>query len=172
MGCDGGNLSSTIFFLVYNAVAVLIGVLYKDDCKNGADFYLLAAGGLGVAVSALTLVVILIMKYACQGKDIVKMCAVVWFLRLAVSITQVIVMFWGFGAIFPKYANWKNDEDSKKLDTYCASVPMMFAFVILTIKCIVFIFFSLIVSCCLCCCATRLAALFGASENEANKSGA
>jgi len=174
---QGGNLKSTSFFLILNAAAVLVGALFKDQCNNGAAEYLLAAGALGLAVSALTLLIILFLRYVFKGGLISggegcalgAGCCLYFFLQLAIFFTQVIIMFWGFAVILPAYSTWTYDEDDMKNDNsnYCAKAPFMFAFVITVIKCVLFVAAAPVLLICCCCCAGAAGVAAASQDSKA-----
>merc|ERR1719464_1156351 len=59
-------------------------------------------------------------------------CCLHWLVQLAVFVTQIVIVIWGFAVIFPEYATWEYlDQNS---DNYCHYTPFMFAFVLLIIQ--------------------------------------
>lgn len=172
---SGGNVKSTSFFLILNAAAVLVGALFKDQCNNGAAEYLLAAGALGLAVSALTLLIILFIRYVFKGGLISggegcalgAGCCLYFFLQLAVLFAQVIIMFWGFAVILPAYSTWTYGEADVDDNNYCAKAPFMFAFVITVIKCVLFVAAAPVLLICCCCCAGAAGVAAASQDSKA-----
>jgi len=182
----GSNLCGSIITLAINIAEVVVGYMYLDDedckdaclCKLDAARYLFYSGILGLSVSALSLFFTFCLGFmaicaACDGHissaekcALGTGCCLHWLVQLAVFVTQIVIVIWGFAVIFPAYSTWDYKDDTSL--TYCHYTPFMFAFVLLIIQAV---FFALAAPCiiCLCCCAGTGAAFAAIGLSNRNE---
>jgi len=172
----GSNGCASIIFLAVNIAEVIVGVMYWDDCNLEAAKYLYYSGILGLSVSAISLFFTFCLGFmaccaACDNKisdgeacALGVGCCLHWLVQMAVGVTQIVIMIWGFAVIFPSYSTWEYENVPAENDNFCHYTPYMFAFVLLIIQCVVL---CLVAPCIICCCFCGAA---GAAFSAVNRS--
>jgi len=155
----------SILTLAIYIASVAVGKSYEAeaDCKLQAASYLYYSGAVGVSVSVISLffTCCLCITGCCAIKDGVvdatEGCCLLmgvwlqWLVKRAIFLAQVIIMIWGFAVIFPAYSTWQYED--KDAEFFCEKTPMVFAFVLLIIQCLIVCLGACICAIPLCCAA-------------------
>lgn len=122
----------------------------KDSCTNGAAYWLYVAGICSLVTSILQSCAKIVNKFGKEGTE--KAGNSLW-------IAEPCTLIWGSTVVFGAWAEWTYDESYAGDANYCPYTPMMFAFVLLILKWVLFP--AVIVCFCLClCCGGCVASIF------------
>ena len=138
------NLCPIFIAIAIHAAMIGVGASHMDpeDCKLQALLYLKVAGGFGLAMDILELIV-----QCCVGRDDDEdsrgsVCGLVG------VIAAFAIAIWGSVVIFGPYSEW-NYED-KEDPKFCEFTPFMFSFVVLILGWILIPLHVAILSCAVC----------------------
>ena len=142
----------------------------EEICPNGASWWLLTAGIvlLGLNVLNVTTKIYRTNVLDHRNNSFTKRCGLEILLisSSVMTIVDVVLIIWGAFLVFGSFGSWTYNVDQYRRNmedlNYCPYTPMMTAFVILIVKCILLP--TMIILLCLCTCC--VACLFPSLDSQ------
>ena len=142
----------------------------EEICPNGASWWLLTAGIvlLGLNVLNVTNKIYRTNVLDHRNNSFTKRCGLEILLisSSVMTIVDVVLIIWGAFLVFGSFGSWTYNVDQYRRNmedlNYCPYTPMMTAFVILIVKCILLP--TMIILLCLCTCC--VACLFPSLDSQ------
>jgi len=110
---------------VFAIVNVAIGATFQNDCSFAVPTYLMAGGGITLALFGACMIAHLT-PCECDNK-------IITFLSPFVALAQFCILMWGTILVFGWYSTWVYEPQYVGTPEYCGYTPYMYSFVMLII---------------------------------------